>query len=179
MIKTSRFIEGYEKHYSTIPDSVKRGLLLYFGEATDIDNILSSIKIENQSIRDYEIRKNRLVWTSLISHDNEVADQLLEWFKSNIKNITLFCFSQGLAEERIDWANFIWYKNLLGENEADKIFSVLELADASERKKSTILVGNRGGGTTIQLPFGFVQWHLKSIQFHHNLNRIEKIIGTE
>lgn len=179
LIKTSRFIEGYERHYNMIPDSVKRGLLLFFGEANDIGSILSSIEIENQSIRNYEIRKNRLVWSSLVSHDDEVANQLLDWFKSNIKNITLFCFSQGLAKEQIDWVNFIWYKNLLGENEVDKIFSVLELSDASERRKSTILPGNRSGGTTLQLPFGFVQWHLKSMQFHHNLNRIERTIETE
>lgn len=176
LIKTSRFIEGYEKHYHAIPDAVKRGLLLYFGEADDVERVLSSVKIEKQSIRNYEIRKHRLVWSSLVTYDNALADQLLEWFKSNIQNIALFCFSQGLTSDERDWADFIWYTNLLGERKLDKMFSVVALADASKRNTSAITVGTRGGGTTIQLPFGFVQWHQKSMQFHHKLNRIEKIL---
>ena len=38
--------------------------------------------------------------------------------------------------------------------------------------------GNVGGGTTIQLPFGFVQWHSPTkkipgdMQFHHNHEKI-------
>ena len=39
-----------------------------------------------------------------------------------------------------------------------------------------IVPGKTLGGTTIQLPFGFVQWHQGQIQFHHNLDLMRKIL---
>ena len=41
--------------------------------------------------------------------------------------------------------------------------------------KEMIEPGQTRGGTTIKLPFGFVQWHQGQIQFHHNLDLIKKI----
>lgn len=90
-----------------------------------------------------------------------------------------FCFSKGLAKNSTDWANIIWYKNELGENEVNEIFTINEMcAVLSKNAEQETKYGNRGGGTTIQLPFGFVQWHSPTkiipgcIQFYHNYYKI-------
>lgn len=38
--------------------------------------------------------------------------------------------------------------------------------------------GYKNGGTTIQLPFGFVQWHQSSMQFHHSFDKIRNILKS-
>ena len=39
--------------------------------------------------------------------------------------------------------------------------------------------GTTNGGTTIQLPFGFVQWHQHQMQFHHNYYKIKILLGKQ
>ena len=39
-----------------------------------------------------------------------------------------------------------------------------------------IKFGSRMGGSTILLPFGFVQWHQHAMQFHHRLKSIKELI---
>ena len=45
--------------------------------------------------------------------------------------------------------------------------------------------GKVGGGTTIQLPFGFVQWHSPTkkipgdMQFHHGYEKIKELVDKK
>ena len=41
-----------------------------------------------------------------------------------------------------------------------------------------ITYGNNNGGTTIQLPFGFVQWHKGQMQFHHSYEKIRNLLNA-
>ncbi len=179
LIKASRFIYGYEKHYETIPDKVKRALLLYFGEAEDTKELLLSLKISKMSIREYELRKNSLVWTSLQEYDKKLSFKLLEWLRGSIKNITDFCFSRGLVKDQQEWAKYIWYINLLKENSFNHIYDMSNLSHSCEKNRSEIIPGNRTGGSTIWLPFGFVQWHQNSMQFHHKFEKIDNMINLK
>ncbi len=73
----------------------------------------------------------------------------------------------------------LWYKNELSENDLDDLFLIDEI---KKKLPKNAEFGNRNGGTTIQLPFGFVQWHSPtkvipgSIQFHHNYIKIKELM---
>jgi hypothetical protein len=178
LIGVSRFINGYESQFNQKIDfKVKRSLELFFGTAPDIPEILKSNtlrNLNNEKIKQYEKKKNRLTWTSLKKYDPELADKLIEWFRSNIKNIATFCFASGLSKSPSNWAQYVWYKNEVDEAVDDYLFEIKNMAvDLSSMPAiSNIEAGTLGGGTTIQLPFGFVQWHQGQIQFHHNQDRI-------
>lgn len=176
LIGIDRFIKGFEKQYEkTIPDTVKRAISLYFGSADDIIDIIDSYGGANSNL---ERRKHRLVAATLRKYDEKMCDFLLNWFNDNISELFDFCFSKGLAANSEDWAQIVWYKNMIGENDLD---TMLYLPDLQDRVPSTATYGTRNGGSTIQLPFGFVQWHSPrkvipgNLQFHHTYSKIELI----
>lgn len=182
LIATNRFIKGFELQYNkTIPDDVKQAIYLFWGYSLYVNDINEIIKKYGTN-KKYELRKSRLVSTTLEIYDRDLYNILLVWFKNNIREITDFCFSKGLAKNRDDWANVIWYKNELGDYSLDDIYFIDELISKVEINKESIIgYGTKGGGTTIQLPFGFVQWHSPTkkipgdIQFHHSYIKIKKI----
>lgn len=102
-------------------------------------------------------------------------DALIAWFKENIYVITDFCLSKGLALCPDDSATVIWYKNMLSENDIDDMYNISDLCEKAEARKDMITYGTRNGGTTIALPFGFVEWHQGCMQFHHKHESIAKL----
>ena len=183
LISVDRFIEGYEKQFSTaIPDDIKDSLYLYFYGHNMTKELLKRADIvadEADNIVKYQHRKERLVWQSLVNYDSEKANRFLSWFKENIDNIADFCFSKGLAKNKSDWADYVWYINLVGEEEFDSIFSISEIKEYVLNNKDSITPSTRYGGSTIWLPFGFVQWHQKQMQFHHSYSLLYENIDTK
>lgn len=179
LISADRFVRGFEAQYDVeIPAEVKRAIALFWGTTDDVDIIISDCGTKTT----YERRKHRLVATTLQKYDEKLYDALLCWFKDNIGVIADFCFSRGLALNSSDWADVVWYKNGLGENEVDEIYLISELCEQVEAAaESATFYGKVGGGTTIQLPFGFVQWHSPTkkipgdMQFHHKYKNIKKL----
>lgn len=178
LIGVNRFIDGFEKQYSKcIPEKVKRAIALFWGTADDVENIAKTYVGKNLN---YEIRKHRLVKETLDQYDSSLSDFLLDWFKENISLLLDFCFSRGLAESPEEWADIVWYKNELKENDMDELFNISVLK--SKVCSNGIEYGTRTGGSAIQLPFGFVQWHSPTkkipgdMQFHHNYKKIEAIM---
>lgn len=178
LIKASRFIKGFEVLFNKeIPEEIKKAIFLFFGEDSDIDEYIEKYGEKNdKKISDYEKRKKRLVANSLKRYDNLLYLQLLNWFKINIKYITLFCFSTGLSNFSENYAQYIWYYNLLNENNIDDLINIDVLSNRISDYSNQISYGTRGGGTTINLPFGFVQWHQGQMQFHHSYDDISKIM---
>jgi hypothetical protein len=176
LITVERFIAGFEKQYrKKIPEDVRRAITLYWGTASDTLSIIKEYAIVEKA---YQIRKNRLVYNTLQQYDANLSSVLLDWFKENIAEVFDFCFIRGLASNPKCWANVIWYKNLLPGEEEEVEDNMLNLEDLRENIKGyTHLVeyGTRTGGSTIQLPFGFVQWHQGQMQFHHNEEKIINI----
>ena len=177
LIKASRFIQGFEMHYEKIDDLVKMGLLLFFGEHPDVGRILSKHRSPDRQIQAYQERKERLVWSTMMSFDRATAMALLGWFRAKIGTIADFCFSKGLAADSRDWARYVWYKNLMGEHDVDRLFAIDGLTALCGQNSHLVEVGDRGGGTTIALPFGFVQWHQGQMQFHHRFEDIENLFN--
>lgn len=178
LVSTNRFINGFETQYSTcIPNDVKQALYLFFGFVDDT-LIKDIVNTTSSSYHSYEIRKNRLTAETLKVYDKKLYEVLLLWFSSNIKEIFDFCFIRGLAKNDKDFAHIIWYKNFLNENSDDFLFNLNELKD---KLPNNAEYGSKNGGTTIQLPFGFLQWHNPShkkhgdMQFHHSLDKLLKL----
>lgn len=180
LINTQRFISGFEKQYNkNIPENVKRAIKLYWGYSDETDDVIEKFATQ----KDYEKRKRRVVADTLKLFDPILYKCLLNWFKENIYEITDFCFSRGLAANEEDWADVVWYKNELNENNEDEVFVISALCKKmKENADKFVFYGNRTGGSTIQLPFGFVQWHSPTkkipgdMQFHHKLATIKKVM---
>lgn len=176
LIGVDRFIEGFEKQFGkTIPDDIKDLLHIYFYGSNETDKLLNNpavVKGETPALINYQRKHNRLVWTSLKNWDKNKHDLLLDWFKSNIADIADLCFARGLAAHEKDWAQYVWYINLLGEDDFDKVFSIEDIKKAVGAKTNEIHPSSQNGGSTTQLPFGFVQWHQAKMQFHHSLEKI-------
>jgi len=185
LIGVDRFINGFETQFRLkVPQNIKRSFKLFFAGAEDISKIIENTQLNNiiekkrKKIKEYEIRKKRITWITLNKYDEELSNAFIKWFKNNINNIFLFCFERGLSKNESEWADFVWYKNELEENSFDYVFNIRRLSKKinKEKFKKMIVPGKTLGGTTIQLPFGFVQWHQGQIQFHHNLDLMSKIL---
>lgn len=185
LIGVDRFINGFEIQFGCkVPQNIKRSFKLFFAGAEDTSKIIENTELNNiiekkrEKIKKYEKRKKRITWITLKKYDLELSNAFIEWFKNNINNIFLFCFERGLSKNKSEWADFVWYKNELEENSFDAIFNIRKLSKIIDKKKFKTMIapGKISGGTTIQLPFGFVQWHQGQIQFHHNLDLMRKIL---
>ncbi len=177
LIGVERFIEGFEVQFEKkIPPVVKRAISLYWGTAEDTREIAEEYGGKNKA---YEIRKHRLVKETMEAYDSHLCDALLQWFNDNIKEIFCFCFAAGLASDSKEWADIVWYRNELDENDIDDMFNIRDVMD---RITPTAEYGTRTGGSTIQLPFGFVQWHSPTkvipgcMQFHHSFEKLRALM---
>ncbi|PSM51915.1 hypothetical protein CBLAS_0554 [Campylobacter blaseri] len=180
LITKNNFINGFEKIFNKIiPNNVKIGINLFWSGKNDRD--LYGIINENSpypyNIKQHELNHNRLHSETLKSYNQNIHDALIAWFKDNIFEITLFCFSYGLSKETKEHSKYIWYKNLIKSDnlqDMDYIFDIKTLALCCNKKNNDINYSSKNG-STITLPFGFVQWHKNSLQFHHQLKEILKI----
>lgn len=177
LIGVDRFMDGFETQFKkTIPENVKRAISLYWGTANDTKEIVEKYGSRNKA---YELRKHRLTKETLDAYDPKLSGILLDWINANIKEIFCFCFAAGLAADHKEWANIIWYRNELAENDMDDMFAIGKIV---EKLSPTAEYGTRTGGSTIQLPFGFVQWHSPTktipgcMQFHHSFEKISELM---
>lgn len=183
LISVDRFIKGYEKHFSAvIPEDIKDSMYLYFYGHEKTLSLLDDINIvagESPRIISYQKRKCRLVWKSLENYNKAKAEKFLQWIKDNIDTIAEYCFSRGLASQSSEWADYIWYINLLGEDDVDVIFKVSDIKSAMMDNVEKVFASQINGGSTIRLPFGFVQWHQCQMQFHHDLALLLECVGEK
>lgn len=174
LITVERFILGFEKQYHTeIPQQVKRAISLFWGSADDAADLLQQYARVEQK---YQTKRHRLVKDTIDNYDPALSAALLNWFQNNIVEIFDFCFVRGLARCPEDLADVIWYKNLLpNEEDGNTMFKLDEIKKKIWNNRNLVVYGTRTGGSTIQLPFGFVQWHLHQMQFHHNLKSLQSL----
>lgn len=178
LIGVDRFIDGFEHHFGKkIDKRVQRGIRLFFGGDPELPDLLNSASLcggLDEKIRSYQKRKGRMVWVTLAKYDKAMANDLLQWVRANIGQIFLYSFQRGLASSEENWAQYLWYHNEIESGIEDKLFDVEQVASRLARPAvaDQIYVGSQTGGTTIQLPFGFLQWHQAKLQFHHNQGAI-------
>ena len=57
--------------------------------------------------------------TTLKAYDEHLYNVLLDWFTDNAYELTKLSFSMGAVRDSREWSDFVWYINLLGENDTD------------------------------------------------------------
>lgn len=178
LIKAESFIEIFELQFNKIiPNNVKDAIKLFWAanptNALKIINEFCDKKNEDFYLQTHHFSVNA---STLKKYDQKLYDSMLYWFQNNIQEITRLCFSMGAVKDKSAWAEFIWYINLLDETTLDTIFSIDDICNKiTNCVTSETFYSHKNGGTTIQLPFGFVQWHQKQMQFHHMYSKLIKL----
>lgn len=176
----SLFIDTFEKQFGRIiPDPVKRGIQLFWAAAKDAVQIIEQhADKEAEDNYDLQLRHKSLNATTLKAYNEELHRTLLAWFRDNAYELTKLSFAMGAVRDQEEWSEYVWYINLLGEHQTDAIFSIEALAKAvAGAAADATAYSTKNGGTTILLPFGFVQWHQKKMQFHHKYAQISKLLS--
>lgn len=178
-VRAGLFIDTFEKQFNTqITDDVRRAINLFWATADDAIGIIK--EYGDQTITknyDLQIRHKSLNATTLKAYNEGLYDVLLQWFTDNAYKLAKLSFSTGAVYDSNEWSDFVWYINLLGENNTDDIFFIEDVCNATQKNaKDKTYYGSSYGGTTIQLPFGFVQWHQKQLQFHHCYDKLRLIL---
>jgi len=178
-VKSGLFINTFEKQFNKkIPATVQRAINLFWAGADDSIDIIEQYA-DKSNLKNYsmQIRHKSLNATTLKNYDESLYNDLLYWFTDNAYELAKLSFSMGAVREKNEWSDYIWYINLLGENDIDDIFSIEDICNAVQKAAQVeTYYGASNGGTTIQLPFGFVQWHQGQLQFHHNYEKILAIL---
>ena len=175
IVRAGLFIDTFEKQFNTrIPDDARRAINLFWAAADDAVDIIK--EYGDQTITknyDLQLRHKSLNATTLKTYNEHLYDVLLQWFADNAYELAKLSFSMGAVYDSKEWSDFVWYINLLGENNTDDIFLIEDICNAVQKiAKDETYYGTSYGGTTIQLPFGFVQWHQKQLQFHHSYDKL-------
>ncbi len=181
-VRAGLFIDTFEKQFNTqIPDDVCRAINLFWAAADDAIDIIK--EYGDQTITknyDLQLRHKSLNATTLKAYNEHLYNVLLRWFTDNAYGLAKLSFSMGAVYDSKEWSDFVWYINLLGENNTDDIFFIENICNAVQKvAKDETYYGSSYGGTTIQLPFGFVQWHQGQLQFHHDYNKLLKLLDLE
>lgn len=181
-IRARLFIDTFEKQFNTeIPADVQRAINLFWAASDDAVDIIEHYGDRTiQKDYDLQLRHKSLNATTLKSFDEHLYFVLLEWFTENAYELAKLSFSMGAVRDSDEWSDFVWYINLLGENDTNDIFFIEDICNAVQDVAiSETYYGSSYGGTTIQLPFGFVQWHQGQLQFHHNYEKIYRLLKGE
>ena len=173
-VRVDLFFEVFENQFGkTIPENVKRAMRLFWAGADDAMEIIEKYATRNCKAYDIQLHHHSLNADTLQKYDSALYDAMLQWFRENIYEVTKLSFAMGAVKDSGEWSEFVWYINTLNENEIDDIFLIDDICNAAAHTASNeIYYGNTNGGTTIQLPFGFVQWHQEQMQFHHKYEKV-------
>ena len=180
-VRAGLFINTFEKQFRThIPIDVQKAINLFWASDDDAIDIIQKFG-DQINIRNYnlQLKHKSLNATTLKSYNEHLYHILLSWFTDNAYKLAKLSFSIGAVRDCSEWSDYVWYINLLGENNTNDIFLIEDICKAAQTVAcEETFYGSSYGGTTIQLPFGFVQWHQKQMQFHHNYNKICNMLNT-
>ena len=165
----------------SIPTNVQRAIRLFWAAANDATEIIEQHGDRHKRNNyDLQIKHRSLNATTLKAYDETLHKSLLDWFSQNTYKLTKLAFTMGAAKDPEEWSEYVWYINLLGENDVDQVFQIEEICQAAQKvSKEETYYGDSNGGTTIQLPFGFVQWHQSQMQFHHSYDKLCSLALTD
>lgn len=180
-VRAGLFIETFEKQFCRrIPDSVKRAIELFWAAAPDSLEIIEQYA-DRSNPRNYalQMKHHSLNATTLNAYDPTLYTDLINWFIQNAYEIAELCFSMGAVRDSEEWSDYIWYINMLGEVEIDALYSIPQICRLVQKSaEEETYYSTTNGGTTIQLPFGFVQWHQEQLQFHHKFDKVNYLAAS-
>lgn len=184
LVSAKNFVAAYEAQYQTkVPEKVQRALQLFIGEAADSKALLDAtdISIDGPKVRSLAYEQNyRLMFEVISAYDPDMANKLLTWLKEKIVTVCEICFSAGAVKDKDKWAHILWYKNLVdAEGQGlDYLISIKQIMEALELNKENNRIerGPCSAGSTIQLPFGHLQYHQRKLEFYQQLKKIQKLL---
>ena len=184
--KIETFIPEFEAQFKKkIPQGVHEALLLFVGGHPRQKQILDSISVNfvGDEIRDLERSyHNRLTLASMHGYDGTLADRMMNWFRENASELVSFCFSRGAARRAEEFAEYLWYHS---SNKAESDIDIVDLKLLIQKLRLlpqeviAPMVCPRDHaqvGSTINLPFGNVQYHEEGIEFRHDRDKIHQIM---
>jgi len=185
LVSVPRFISAVEFHLNRkIEVEVQIGISFFIGGANlsnyenYFDKALAVDKKKNPTIAEQELHQSRLVAKSIETNFPSVWEATINFFNANIGLITKLSFAQGLAKSDKDAADVIIYNKVKDGASIFPIAKIIKNANASI-KKISVLAGPKNGGSTLQLPTGFLQMHHPQsenlLQFHHQYKKISKL----
>ena len=134
---------------------------------------MATVKPEQYSRIVFWLRKKR---------HSDLNMNFLDWLKMQISSVCELCFSAGAVKDRDKWANVLWYKNLVDADGQGLDFLVpinrIVSALAKNGDKNVVERGPKNCGSTILLPFGHLQYHLKQLEFYQQLKKIQSLLAT-
>jgi hypothetical protein len=188
LCRLDRFVKLIEKKTGRpIPQNAIWALKAFFGE-TDGIKILEfapKVKFTGPIIKKHrafaEIYQNRLYASTLSQSYPKEWYSLQSWFRSNINEITDCCFRSGFCSDEADersTAEYVYVGCLA------RFFTVASISKASE--KWEIIPSSNGyyKGSTIIMPWGFLQGHRPGedsgpyqVQFHWRAKDIVRLLA--
>ena len=189
LVTPERFVAGFEAHFGMrIPEKAKQGLRMFIGplSSAEMNSALGGKRplgpIRAKDGKSQEFHQKRFVAATL----NEIAPQVwastLAWMRAELPRIAELCFARGLCCDGDAQADFVWYyikdeeSGKLIESRVIPIATIVQAITALPPQRRAI-VGPRNGGSTITLPFGFLQMHrpagANQVQFHHGLDSLK------
>ena len=185
LISVPRFISAIEFYLDQKIDlDVRIGISLFIGGSnlsnyeSYFDKALAFDKRKNPSIAAQEIHQSRLVAKSIETLFPTEWGATLNFFNANIGLITKLSFAQGLAKSEKESADVIIYNKAMDGKSVFPITRIINYSIA-KTKLNPITAGPRNGGSTLQLPTGFLQMHHPQgdnlLQFHHQYKKIAKL----
>ncbi len=185
LVTARNFVSVYEAQYGVkVPESVRKALSLFIGENPQSRRILEStdISVDGEKARTIAKEQNcRLMFDVIRAYDPRMASALLAWLEDRIVGVFELSFSAGAVRDRKKWADVLWYKNLVDADGQGLDFMVpmSDIKNALGRLHGSHFVskGPKNAGSTIQLPFGHLQYHLRQLEFYQQLMKIEKLLA--
>lgn len=183
LIMSERLFLAFEGHYKEqVPDNVKSCFKKFIGPLSDPE---LTYACRNSLHRDLEQHQQRLVGSTLRVNEPTSWSATLCWLQEKVPQLTELCFSRGLCEKPEDHADFVWYYTEPNVQPANlEIYRIADIV-AGVRKvtpKDRATIGLKNGGSTVVLPFGFLQMHRpkkkNQAQFHHDRDKVRRLAHT-
>jgi hypothetical protein len=181
LTSVDRFVRGIELQYGErIGAGPKRMLELFIGEdRIEVDRVLARDGAGSAGavrVRKQERHQGRLVAATLARIFPRDWNDLMEWMATHAGLVAEICFGRGYARDDKDQATHVWYSLREAGSPIDAVISVGQVARMSQANAAEIKPGPRNGGSTVVMPFGFLQMHspqrTNQIQFHHNIGLV-------
>jgi hypothetical protein len=129
----------------------------------------------NERFYEQQVHQNRLVLNSIDKIIPEALSTTFEFLRENLRIMTELMFFSGLASKSEDCAQIVIYNQVYS---GPNVFSKADLLTSvdSTANLERLVPGDRNGGSTIQLPTGFLQMHKPQgknlLQFHHSYEKV-------
>jgi hypothetical protein len=175
------FLSGMKLQFgSSYNESVELGLGLFVGDPkVDLIALMKGKRFlgpRSKSGVSLEKSQGRLAPVTLRKYFSDNWDETLTWIDNNRDRIAEFVFSRGLARDPANHAEYVWYKTFSSTGqEFDRIYKVSDIVERCTSDETYVRRSNINSGTTLDLPFGFLQMHQKKLQFHHDLSKLSSL----